>query len=189
MSTPKRPYDRTSHIMVVDDDQTLLKFFKIHLNKFFSRVVVVKSAKEALDAMKEKEIDLVLSDIRMPRVSGLSLLKKIRNQDASIPVYLISGALLTEEQMEEISEVADGFLKKPFSVDEIQDFINHGMDRRDVLKQLAEVVDDQKVLKDLVSGKITTRKFSKDPETKEKIEALLEELQKVELDKEANEAV
>lgn len=176
MTAPKRPYDRTSHIMVVDDDQTLLKFFKIHLNKFFSRVIVVKSAKEAQDTLKEKEIDLVLSDIRMPRVSGLSLLKKIRNYDASIPVYLISGALLTEEQMVEIHEVADGFLRKPFTVDQIQDFINEGMERRDLLKELSDIVEDKKVLKDLVTGKITTRRFSKEPEVKAKVEDLLAKL-------------
>ena len=60
-------------ILIVDDDQTLLKFFKIHLNKFFSRVIVVKNAKEAVETLKSKQIDLVLSDIRMPRVDGLQL--------------------------------------------------------------------------------------------------------------------
>ncbi|NBX24419.1 MAG: hypothetical protein EBR52_10065, partial [Microbacteriaceae bacterium] len=49
---PRRPYDRTSFILVVDDDDSLLKFFKIHLNKFFSRVIVVESAKDALAQLK-----------------------------------------------------------------------------------------------------------------------------------------
>ena len=109
---------------------------------------------------------------------SLSLLKKIRNIDASIPVYLISGALLDDEQMAEINEVADGFLRKPFTVDQIQDFINAGMDKRDLLKELAELVDDKKALKDLIQGKITTRRFSKDPEVKEKVENLLKNLNK-----------
>ena len=52
-----RYYDRTSYILVVDDDNTLLKFFKIHLNKYYSREIVVKNAKEAIDTLREKEID------------------------------------------------------------------------------------------------------------------------------------
>ena len=48
----RRPYDRESNVLIVDDDSTLLKFFKIHLNKFFSRVVVVENAKSALETMK-----------------------------------------------------------------------------------------------------------------------------------------
>jgi len=173
MSAPiKRAYDRTSHIMIVDDDQTLLKFFKIHLNKFFSRVVVVKNAKEAVDTLKTKEIDLVLSDIRMPRVDGIQLLKKIRSHDASIPVFLISGALLDEQQMKDIHETADGFLKKPFTVDEIQDFINLGMKKRDLLKQLSELVPENKLLLGLIKGESKVEKIS-DKSQQEKAAELL----------------
>ena len=111
---PKRAYDRTSYILVVDDDNTLLKFFKIHLNKFFSRVVVVKNAKEATDAMREKEIDLVITDIRMPRMDGLQLMKRVRKHDSTIPVLIVSGALMTEEQEEICNNDADGFLRTPF---------------------------------------------------------------------------
>jgi DNA-binding response OmpR family regulator len=77
MSDPKSVYDRTSFILVVEDDETLLKFFKIHLNKFFSKVIVVKNAKEALDTIKEKSIDLVVSDFKMPKMDGIQLLRKV----------------------------------------------------------------------------------------------------------------
>src|SRR5689334_22808504 len=104
----KRNYDRTSYILVVDDDNTLLKFFKIHLNKFFSRVIVVKNAKEAIDTLREKEIDLVISDIRMPRMDGLQLMKRVRKHDPSIPMMMISGALLSDEQSKSAEDDADG---------------------------------------------------------------------------------
>lgn len=176
MSHPtKRPYDRESYIMVVDDDQTLLKFFKIHLNKFFSRVIVVKNAKEAIDTLKSKQIDLVLSDIRMPRVDGLQLLRKIRNHDASIPVFLISGALITDEQKALIDELADGFLRKPFSIDEIHAFIDNGMKKRDLLCQLSELVNDNKTLLSLIKGRTKTAKL-KDESSEKQIETILESL-------------
>ena len=102
MTIQDRTYNRTSYILVVDDDDTLLKFFKIHLNKFFSRVIVVKNAKEAIETLKDKEIDLVISDIKMPRMDGIQLMKKVKNHDPSIPVFLVSGALLNESQQNAI---------------------------------------------------------------------------------------
>lgn len=161
---PKRAYDRTSYILVVDDDNTLLKFFKIHLNKFFSRVIVVKNAKEAVDALREKEIDLVLTDIRMPRMDGLQLMKRVRKHDPSIPVLLISGALLSDEQSKSAADDADGYLRKPFSVDDLHAFIENGMQLRDKYKKLSDLLPDRKMIRDLLRGKTKVEKLIADKE-------------------------
>jgi two-component system NtrC family response regulator len=154
----KRAYDRTSYILVVDDDNTLLKFFKIHLNKFFSKVIVVKSAKEAIDTLREKEIDLVISDIRMPRMDGLQLLKRVRKHDPAIPMLMISGALLTDEQKQSAEDDADGYLRKPFSVDDLHAFIEKGMQLREKYKKLCEFLDDKKSFRNVLSGKTKIEK-------------------------------
>jgi DNA-binding NtrC family response regulator len=146
-------YNRESYILVVDDDQTLLKFFKIHLNKFFSRVIVVKSVREALITMKEKQIDLVISDIRMPKTTGLQLIKKVRNHEPTIPVFLISGALLTEDQIQEVDLYADGFLKKPFSVDELHSFIERGLSFRGVYQEMDQLINNRKFFVDFLKKK------------------------------------
>jgi len=171
-------YDRESYIMVVDDDQTLLKFFKIHLNKFFSKVVVVKNANEASEVLKNKKIDLVLSDIRMPRTDGLQLLKRIRNFDASIPVFLISGEFVDEEMQEKVDSLADGFLRKPFTIEEIQNFINLGLKKRKLLLELSGLVGDNKVLLDLLRGKASTARL-KESDLISKADDLLSDLKKV----------
>lgn len=177
-TTLKVAYDRTSYILVVDDDNTLLKFFKIHLNKFFSRVIVVKSAKEAVQSLNEKEIDLVLSDIRMPRVDGIQLMRKVRRHDPSIPFLLISGALLSEEQTKQ-SDQADGYLRKPFSVDELHAFIEHGMTLREKYKRLAELLADRKLIRNLLQGKIKIEKALADQSHLGPAEELLSEIKKV----------
>lgn len=133
-------YDRESFILIVDDDPTLLKFFKIHLNKYFSKVIVVKNAKEAIDTIADKKIDLVLSDVRMPKVDGVQLLKKIRSHDPLIPLYLVSGEFLDEEKLEQVKSVSDGFLRKPFGIDEIHKLVSEGLKRREQLLALAEIV-------------------------------------------------
>jgi two-component system, NtrC family, C4-dicarboxylate transport response regulator DctD len=148
---PKRPYDRTSNVLIVDDDDTLLKFFKIHLNKFFSKVVVVENAKQALDTMKTKEIDVVLSDIRMPKIDGLQLMGKIRKEHPDIPILLVSGEPMDDEQQSELDK-ADGFLPKPFTVDQLNDFIHFGADFRQTLKTLAACLKDPKKVRDALNA-------------------------------------
>ena len=170
----KLEYDQESYILVVDDDETLLKFFKIHLNKFFSKIIVVKSAKDAIDALKEQDIDLVISDIRMPRFDGIQLMRKVRNHDPSIPVFLVSGALLDEKQNTAAETKADGFLKKPFDIDDLHNFLSEGLRCRQIYKQLFEIVTDKKKFQNLVRGK-SFPKIS-DEESRRKAKALYQEL-------------
>jgi DNA-binding NtrC family response regulator len=175
MTIQDRTYDRTSYILVVDDDDTLLKFFKIHLNKFFSRVIVVRNAQEAFNTLKEKEIDLVISDIKMPRMDGIQLMKKVKNHDPSIPVFLVSGALLSDIQKTAVDTKADGFLKKPFSIDELHDFIDRGMRVRDYYKELLEIVQDKKKFLELIQGKRQLR-FIKDEEGRARAQVLMDQI-------------
>jgi DNA-binding NtrC family response regulator len=169
-------YNRESFVLVVDDDNTLLKFFKIHLNKFFSRVIVVKNAKEAIDMLREKEIDLVLSDIRMPRMDGLQLMKRIRRHDPTIPVLLVSGALLSEIQEQLADGESDGYLRKPFNVDDLHDFINRGLLMREKYKLISEKMIDKKLFRRLLKGKIKTEKVIIDMKDRRFVDALLADL-------------
>ncbi len=175
MSIQDRIYNRSSYILVVDDDDTLLKFFKIHLNKFFSRVIVVKNAQEAIDSLKDKEIDLVISDIKMPRMDGIQLMKKVKNHDPSIPVFLVSGALLDEDQVTAVDEKADGYLKKPFSIDELHGFIDRGMRVRDAYKELLLIVPDKKKFLELIQGRRQFR-FIKDEDERLKAQQIMDSL-------------
>lgn len=173
---PHRVYDRTSYVLVVDDDDTLLKFFKIHLNKSFSRVIVVDSAKDAMKQLKEKEIDLVLTDITMPKMDGIELMAKVRRFDPTIPVLIISGAILDQEQTEACMNEADGYLRKPFSFEDLHDFIGRGMKLREAFKEMAEIMRDRKNFRALLRGKISPRraaKLSKGKDLEEKLNSHL----------------
>lgn len=175
MQSPQtKAYDRTSYILVVDDDNTLLKFFKIHLNKFYSRVIVVPSAKEAIQTLKDRTVDLVISDIIMGRLDGFGLMKKVRNYDPSIPVFLVSGALLDEEQQEAVNS-ADGFLKKPFSIEELHSYIDHGLKIRAIFKELYNLVPEKKKFQKIVTKEAGVD-IIKQAETRDKVIALLAQL-------------
>lgn len=168
-------YDRTSNILIVDDDDVLLKFFKIHLNKFFSRIVVVRSSKQVAEVLKEKSVDLVISDIYLTGSDGFQIARKVRKFDASIPILLISGAALTPKEEEE-AQKADGYLRKPFSMDELHDFIQVGLKRRKTIKDLIEITGQEVDLKSLLAGKIQIEKVVKGEKLKA-AKSLMQELE------------
>jgi DNA-binding NtrC family response regulator len=166
MKSIRPNYDRTSYILIVDDDDILLKFFKIHLNKFFSKVIVVRSAKQVTEVLKEKLIDLVISDVYLPGANGFQIARKVRKHDPSIPILFISGALLTPEEEEEISK-SDGFLSKPFSMEELHDFIQSGLLKRKKINELLLMLSDKEELKTLFNGKMAPEKLFKSDQLKE----------------------
>lgn len=159
MSENEHPF-RSSPILIVDDDGTILKFFKIHLNKQFARVFVTKSAKEALSALKDNPIDLVITDISMPKIDGFQLTRKIKKMDCSIPVMLISGAILNEQDQKSINE-ADGFLRKPFSIEELDFLIRDGFELRVKLKELKGYLSDSSRLEDVLKNHALAEKYVK----------------------------
>lgn len=168
----RRPYDRDSFVLVVDDDESYLKFYKIHLNKFFSHVIVVENAKDAMAQLKEREIDLVLTDIRMPKVDGIELMARIRRVDPAIPVMVVSGALLEDEQLRACQEDADGYLRKPFNADDFRMYIDKGMKLREAFKEMSAIMRDRKNFRALLRGEISPRRAAKTsmgPELEEKL--------------------
>lgn len=150
--TPQTNYDQSSQILVIDDDSIILKFFKIHLNKYFAKVTVANNATEAIAIVKEKEIDLVIADIFMPKTNGLQLAKKIKRLDMSIPTLLISGGELNEKIESELDS-ADGFLKKPFDIDDLHNFIESGLRKRRDYLELQEILEDKSSLPKVLSAK------------------------------------
>lgn len=156
--------EEENYILIVDDDNTLLKFFKIHLNKFFPKIVVAKNATEALGVLEEKPVELVVSDFRMPRVDGIQFMKKVKKRDATIPFLFITGAMLTEKQTKDIGKISDGYLRKPFSVDDLFTFISSGLEKREKLLELSKIVSDNEDLRKLVLGKFSLRKIENETE-------------------------
>jgi DNA-binding response OmpR family regulator len=140
-------------ILVLDDDPTLLKFFKIHLNKFYTNVHIAESAKQAFELFSTSPIDLIITDIRMPRTNGFQFLKKIKKHDASVPVVLLSGEYFDADPAI-LESAADGFLAKPFEIDELKNAIDHGLHIREELIRLRSFTASNTELLRLLKGRL-----------------------------------
>ena len=94
-----------ANILLVDDDPVLVKLYKTRLERDKHAVVICSNGQEALDALKNSKVDVIILDLMMPKVNGFKFLEQFKNdsQINSIPIIVFS-SLIRPEQAE--------FLKK-----------------------------------------------------------------------------
>ena len=102
-----------SRILLVDDETDLLRLWKLRLESREYDVAVAASGEEALAAFAAFRPDVVLTDLRMPGIDGLSLFEAIRRQNKSIPVIIITAHGSIPEAVEATRQGVFSFLTKP----------------------------------------------------------------------------
>ncbi|HVR30413.1 MAG TPA: sigma-54 dependent transcriptional regulator, partial [Thermoanaerobaculia bacterium] len=106
-------------VLVVDDEQAILETVEILLRGEGFETSVFQSGREALDRFAEIAPDIVVTDIRMPGVSGLEVLAAVRQKDARVPVILMTAQASLQSAMKAVNEGAFYYLQKPFGNDEL----------------------------------------------------------------------
>jgi DNA-binding NtrC family response regulator len=107
-------------ILVVDDKRVQLKTLRRGLRTRGYQVVEAISGKEALDHLiKDKKIDIVLTDYAMPEMNGIELLQKIRENNKTIPVIIMTAYGDKNLVIEAMHHQCNGFIDKPFDMDEL----------------------------------------------------------------------
>jgi len=112
------------NVLLADDDETVRTLLRIVLEKNGLTVTTAEDGREALDLIRRQRPDLILLDLKMPRLNGYQLFTELKSDEAlkSIPIIVITG--LTRESEREDEEWArrmgaEGFLTKPFTPDEL----------------------------------------------------------------------
>jgi DNA-binding NtrC family response regulator len=106
-------------VLVVDDDAAVAEFCRQVLSQAGHTVLMVKSGREALAALDEHEVDVVLSDVRMPGMDGVDLLRSIAPRHAGPDVVLMTGFASISSAVEAIRLGAYDYLVKPFVADQL----------------------------------------------------------------------
>ncbi|MFQ6757593.1 MAG: sigma-54-dependent Fis family transcriptional regulator [Deltaproteobacteria bacterium] len=120
----------TAKILVVDDEPSMREFLVILLNKNGYGAHAAASGAEALTLLRQRHFDLIVSDIRMPDLSGLGLLENVKQQDLSIPVVLITAYASPEDAVLAMKNGAYDYITKPFKVDDILSVIKAALGSR-----------------------------------------------------------
>lgn len=108
------------HVMVVDDERTQLELVGGFLEKAGFEVVLMESAVQALERFRKEPFDLVMTDQRMPEMSGLDLLKRLREADPEVAVIVVTAYGSIETAVTAMKEGATDYLVKPLNLDEVR---------------------------------------------------------------------
>jgi diguanylate cyclase (GGDEF)-like protein len=130
----RRPADR---ILIVDDDPVVGDVLVTAVELLGYRADLRKSGEEALQALHELRRPIVITDMRMPGMDGLTLLNRLRQWNLDTDVIVITGHGSIENAVECMKAGAVDYLIKPFSVEQIQVAVQKAFERRD-LKEKAK---------------------------------------------------
>lgn len=111
---------RKENILLVDDDIDILELLQRHLQSMDYHTYKAVSVKEALYILKDTFIDLLITDIQMPEVDGLQLLKFTDEHYPEIPKLVITGYPSVDGALEVIKSGATDYLTKPFTKEELK---------------------------------------------------------------------
>ncbi len=110
-------------ILIVDDERSMRDFLKILLNKEGYKVDTASDGNQALEYIKEKAFDLVITDIQMTGMSGLELLNAIKEHSPTLPVVIITAFASPDDAVFAMKNGAFDYVSKPFNVDEIKSVV------------------------------------------------------------------
>ena len=111
-ATPPPPGPR-SRVLIVDDEPTVLEVLVAMLSEAGWQVDAAPNGRQALDLVDANQYEVVLSDIDMPGIDGVQLLREIRGRDLDVPVLLITGHPRVDTAVEALEHGALRYLQKP----------------------------------------------------------------------------
>ena len=129
-------------VLIVDDDPDVLASSELLLKEYGFNVASSSSAGDAMEIFQDRNIDVVLTDIVMPDVSGIELLRQIHGIDPQIPVILMTAFADMEKVIYAINTGAFDFIIKPFSAD----LLLHSVEKAVNYNRLLKMESDYKYL-------------------------------------------
>lgn len=136
------------NILIVDDDASIRNMLAIVLKSEGYRVTVADSSESALSEMKRQAFELVISDIKMPGVSGIELLKKIKVINPDVPVIMITAFASANDAVEAMKLGAEDYITKPFNLEELKLIIQKSLYKRSIenenIKLKSKLTDKEK---------------------------------------------
>ncbi len=117
-------------VLVVDDDPGMLEFLELMLKSKGYQVTAVNDGRSAIDKINSERFDIVIADIRMKPVDGLTVLKEAKGVDQDTIVIMISAYASTETALAAMKEGAYDYLPKPFKIDEMYKVLEEAIQKR-----------------------------------------------------------
>jgi DNA-binding NtrC family response regulator len=148
---PTKVYDRQSYVMVVSKNEDILKFMKMHLNRYFSHVGVTKSYTEGYNTLKGRDIDLVLVEVNKERMATFDWVRKVGTAHRTVPVIIIDPALQAAPSDFPQSLIVS-VIAPPFDLDTLHTAIRRCLNIRASLRDLDALMPPRSNFGQLIQG-------------------------------------
>ncbi|NCB41357.1 MAG: response regulator [Clostridia bacterium] len=119
-----------SKILVVDDEKSIRNTFEIFLSKEGNEVFTAEDVRAAVKIFESQPLDLIITDIIMPKSSGIELLHIVKSQNPTIPVIIMTGEPTIETAKESVKSSADDYLIKPVSKELLLKTANYALEKK-----------------------------------------------------------
>lgn len=123
------------HILVVDDEAIIRKSISANLLAEGYQVSTAQNGEEAVAALKMGSFDLVVTDLVMPGLDGIELLKQTKSLAPSIPVLILTGQGDLDSAIKALRSGADDYILKPCDIDELLERISRCLERRQYISR------------------------------------------------------
>jgi DNA-binding response OmpR family regulator len=143
----------TKRILIIEDDRHIAEGLKLNLGLQGYNVVVTADGVSGLQAWKQIQPDLIVLDIMLPGIDGLSVLQHIRLEDEKIPILILSAKSGTEDKVKGLAYGVDDYLSKPFNLEEFLLRVERLLTRSGWNRDVARQAQSDKTLKTYRFGK------------------------------------
>lgn len=110
---------KTNRLLLVEDEADIADLVKLNLESEGYKVIAVKDGLQALQRFKEENFDLVIMDVMLPYVDGITVTENIRLTNTEIPILFLSARNNTQDRILGLKKGGDDYLTKPFNLEEL----------------------------------------------------------------------
>jgi len=126
-------------LLVVDDEPSMREFLEIMLSQEGYQVRTASTGEEGVKAYRAEEPDLVLTDVKMPGMSGLDLIREIHSLDPAAPIIAITAYASADDAVRAVREGAYDYLSKPFQIEDLRIIIRNALEARRLRRENLEL--------------------------------------------------
>ncbi|MBP8266923.1 MAG: sigma-54-dependent Fis family transcriptional regulator, partial [Zoogloea sp.] len=125
------------YILIADDEPHMRRLLEIMLHKMGHTVFAACDGQEALELALKNPVDLVITDMRMPRMDGITLLSRLREEGLDVPVIVITAHGTVESAVDAMKRGASDYLLRPFDLDALELAIERVLGSAEITRQNA----------------------------------------------------
>ncbi len=145
-------YSQKLKLLYVEDDSLARESIKMILEEFFYDITIATDGEDGLEKFQNSSIDLIITDINMPKLNGLEMIDQIREEDKEIPIMILSAYTELEYFTTGIKLGVDGYLLKPFDLEQFISTLTNVISKIELQEVQNELHRKHEYLQAIING-------------------------------------